>query len=113
MASGQHTQVRDWAVQHLKKPWSYCACSRVSSKFQPRPTVATVMTGSAGKEALKQLRNCVFSCTRLRNIPPVWDKHWSTAYRRHVFPAQKRTKEERMSHLQPEPSETVPKNPES
>lgn len=39
--------------------------------------------------------------------------HWSTAYRRHVFPAQKRTKEERMSHLQPEPSETVPKNPES
>lgn len=39
MASGQHnTQVRDWAVQDWKKTWSCCACSRVSSKFQPQPT---------------------------------------------------------------------------
>lgn len=79
MASGQHnTQLRDWAVQHWKEPGHTVHAPEFQVSSSPSPQIGYCHDRSAGKQPLRQLRNCVFCCTRLRSVQSVCGKDTDT-----------------------------------
>lgn len=91
MASGQHTQVRDWAVQHWKNPGHTVRAPEFQVSSSLGLQLLLSWQGVQGKRHWSSSETVYSPVHGWGTYRQCGTKtHWSTAYRRHVFPAQKR-----------------------